>query len=402
MKFCDLLLITIATLIASCSSKNIYQQKAESLSKEFIIVDTHVDLPYRLNEHWEDVSKRTPGGDFDYPRAKEGGLDAPFMSIYIPAGYQQTGGAKALADSLIDMVEQLAAEHPDKFALAGSPAEIKEIFKKGIISFPMGMENGAPVEGELANIPYFYDRGIRYITLTHAKDNHISDSSYDTLDTHNGLSDFGYETVKEMNKTGMMVDVSHLSDSAFYDVMEATEAPVIASHSSCRYFTPGWERNMSDDMIERLADNGGVIMINFGSSFLEQKSLDSGEKLREEIAVWLEDNNLEASGAGAREYTRRYFEENYDFSTVQKVADHIDHVVELVGIDYVGLGSDFDGVGNSLPKGLKDVSYYPNLIARLLKRGYSEEDIQKICSGNLFRVWNKVNDIAQKLQAKTR
>jgi membrane dipeptidase len=347
-----------------------------------------------------DISKVTSDGDFDYPRAKDGGLDAPFMSIYVPVEYQETGGAKAVADSLIDMVEGITSDHPDKFAIATSPNEIKAQFEKGLISLPMGIENGAAVANKLSDVQYFYDRGVRYITLAHAKDNKLSDSSYDTTaDTHNGLSDYGVNVVNEMNRFGMMVDVSHITDSAFYDVIDATEAPVIASHSSCRHFTPGFERNMSDELIKSLAENGGVIMINFGSTFLDSTSRNSSEQVQEEMNEKIEEKGLDPSSEEANKFRKKYFQDNFKFSTVEKVADHIDHVVDLVGVEHVGLGSDFDGVGPTLPEGLKDVSEYPNLIEELLERGYSEDDIQKIASGNVFRVWNRVNEIAKKLQA---
>lgn len=383
-----------ALIISSCTTKQNYDQHAQKLAHKFVIADGHIDVPYRLRHHWEDISKSAPKGEFDFPRAQEGGLDAPFMSIYIPVEYQKTGGAKALADSLINMVEGLASDHPNKFALAKTPAQIKEQFQQGLISLPMGMENGAPVQ-ELSDVKYFYDRGIRYITLAHAKDNRLSDSSYDTTkDTHNGLSNFGKQVVREMNRYGIMVDVSHITDEAFDDVMAVSEAPVIASHSSCRHFTPDFERNMSDAMIQRLADNDGVIMINFGSTFLDSASSNSMDQVQAEIDRQIKENGWDPSGEKAEEFRSSYFQEHFNFSSVQKVADHIDHVVDLVGIDHVGLGSDFDGVGPTLPNGLKDVSAYPNLIAELLKRGYTEEEIQKICSGNVFRVWNKVIDVA--------
>lgn len=386
--------------VVSCSleKKSGASKQAYQLAQDLIIVDTHVDVPYRLKRNYQDISERTSGGDFDYPRAKEGGLDAPFMSIYIPAEYQETGGAKAAADSLIDMIRQIADENPDKFAIATSAEEIREQFEKGLISLPMGMENGAPIGDDLENIQYFFERGIRYITLTHSKDNQISDSSYDTTYTHNGLSSFGEEVVKEMNRVGMMVDISHVSDSAFYDAMNVSRAPAIASHSSARRFTPGFERNMSDDMIERLAENGGVIMINFGSTFVDEASRQSSVKARDHIENWLEENGLQRSDSVAQAYIDEYWSDNFEYSTVSKVADHIDHVVDLVGIDYVGFGSDYDGVGDTLPRELKDVSEYPNLIDELLKRGYSEADIRKICSGNIFRVWNDVSRIAGELQ----
>lgn len=400
-KWITAVLVAPLLLLTFCSQEEDYSQQAHQLAQNYIIVDTHVDVPYRLKNNWEDISERTQEGEFDYPRAKEGGLDAPFMSIYIPAEYQEKGGAKSAADSLIDMVNQIADDNPDKFAIATSTEQIRQQFEEGLISLPMGMENGAPIGKDLTNIEYFFDRGIRYITLTHSKDNQISDSSYDTTYIHNGLSSFGEDVVKEMNRIGMMVDVSHVSDSAFYDVMEITGAPAIASHSSARHFTPGFERNMSDDMIQKLADNGGVIMINFGSNFLEEASSESSSEIREHISNWLDENNLERSDSTAEAYIEDYRSQNYQYSTVTKVADHIDHVVNLVGIDHVGLGSDYDGVGDTLPDGLKDVSEYPNLIEELLKRGYTESDIQKICSGNIFRVWNEVSQIAAEMQSQS-
>lgn len=370
--------------------------RANELAHQFIITDGHIDLPYRLKEdnftieEDKEILLKTEKGDFDYERAKKGGLNAPFMSIYIPSSYQETGGAKELADSLINLVNDIAAAFPDKFAVATSPEQVTEQFKSGKISLPLGMENGAPVGDDLSNVAYFYNRGIRYITLTHAKDNLICDSSYDTTRTWNGLSPFGRDVVKEMNNVGIMVDVSHISDSAFYQVMKITSAPVIASHSSCRHFTPGFERNMSDDMIKVLGENGGVIQINFGSTFIDQRSRD----VREHISQYLEQNNLSYEDSTAQAYIGEYYKKNPVYSSVERVADHIDHVVKIAGIDHVGLGSDFDGVGDTLPEGLKDVSQYPNLIFELLRRGYSEEDIEKICYKNVFRVWNEVNKVA--------
>jgi len=380
----------------SLSSDDHLRLKAGKLAEQIIIVDSHVDVPYRLRNKWEDISRQTSSGNFDYPRAKRGGLNAPFMSIYIPSEYEATGGAKALADTLIGMVEKFAKDWPDKFALARSVADVTSHFRKKRISLCMGMENGSPLEHSLANVKYFFDRGIRYITLTHGKDNHISDSSYDTTRTWRGLSPFGRRVVAEMNRVGIMVDVSHISDNAFSDVMNMTQAPVIASHSSCRHFTPGFERNLSDEMIKRLASNGGVIMINFGSSFLD------GEYQKKETQVWmyLSQNKLRPDQPAALEFIERFRKENpLPRITVAHVVDHIDHVAKLVGVDFVGLGSDFDGVGDSLPEGLKDVSQYPNIIFELLKRGYSENDIRKICGGNLLRVWSKVEQKAGQLQA---
>ncbi len=378
---------------------------ADLVAHKYVIVDGHVDLPYRmevkgfmLRKSFEDVSVETTG-NFDYPKTKKGGLDAPFMSIYVPSSYQETGGAKEFADSLIDMVSRLPENFPDLFGLANTPSEIESNFSKGIVSLPMGMENGAPIEDDISNVKYFFDRGIRYITLTHSRDNQICDSSYDTTYTWNGLSPFGEDVVMEMNKWGIMVDISHITDSAAFDVLALTKAPVIASHSSCRKFTPEFHRNMSDDLLVAMAKNGGVIHINFGSSFLSQENQDRRQKMREDLTNWRTENGFTTADSAYKAYAKQYAIDNDVYEDIQTVADHIDHVVNLVGIDHVGFGSDFDGVGDSLPKGLKDVSMYPNLIKELLKRGYSEEDIAKICYKNTFRVWNKVIEVASGLQA---
>jgi len=372
-----------------------YAQLAKEIAKKYIITDGHIDVPYRLEDEFENVAEHTAHGDFDFPRAVAGGLDAPFMSIYIPAKLEKTGGSKALADKLISMVEDIVAEAPDKFALAHSTADVEANFAKGIMSLPMGMENGSPIEGDLANLKHFYDRGIRYITLTHSKANHISDSSYDEERPAGGLTDFGKTLVKEMNNIGVMVDVSHISDEAFYDVMELSKTPAIASHSSARHFTPGFERNMSDDMIKLMAKNGGVIQINFGSSFINQSAIEYGKVRKEAIKAFTTANNLEKDSAEITAFKKQYKIDNpYPYASLNDVLDHFDHVINLVGVDYVGIGSDYDGVGDSLPSNLKDVASYPNLIEGLLKRGHSEADIAKILSGNVMRVWKAVEAYA--------
>ena len=389
-----LLLITIAIMIGGCSNDAALKKQAYELAHKFIITDGHIDVPWRLNDGYEDLSIRTETGDFDYIRAKEGGLDAPFMSIYVPSSYQETGGAKEKADSLIDLVHRIANDHPDKFEVAFSVADVNRIFGDGKIALPMGMENGAPILDDLNNVQYFYDRGIRYITLTHAKDNLICDSSYDTTGTWNGLSPFGREVVKEMNRVGIMVDISHVTDEVINQVMDMTDVPVIASHSSCRYFTPGWERNMGDAEIKRLKDNGGVIQINYGSSFVTQVSQDKRKANSEKIEAYAKKNGLEDNDETFIAYAKKVNEENPMYADITEVVDHIDRVVKLAGIDHVGIGSDYDGVGDSLPYGLKDVASYPNLIFHLLKRGYSEEDIEKICYKNIWRVWSAVERAA--------
>ena len=396
--FKSTLIIILSLMLTNCTNNDDkLKARANELAQKFIITDGHIDLPWRLHKNgYEDISVRTPGGDFDYVRAKQGGLDAPFMSIYVPATYQVTGGAKEMALELMNSVKRITTDHPDKFEMAYSISDVERIFNEGKIALPMGMENGAPIEGDLDNIQFFFDEGIRYITLTHSEDNDICDSSYNLGErTHKGLSDFGKEVVLEMNRVGIMVDISHVSDDAFYQIMDVTQVPAIASHSSARHFTPGFERNMSDDMIKRLAENGGVIQINFGSSFVTQESQDKRKKNSEDVSAFAKENNLESDDPRVKEFAKKVAIDNPVFCDVTDVADHFDHVVKLVGIDHVAFGSDYDGVGDTLPYGLKDASTFPNLIYHLLKRGYSEEDIEKICYKNIWRVWKATEEFAR-------
>jgi len=393
--------VTAGVAVMLAGGEEDLRAKAHRLAGDLLIVDTHIDVPYRLYTRWIDLSVKRTTGDFDYVRAREGGLDLPFMSIYVPAETEGTGRAKPIADSLIRLVRDMETRWPEKFRVVTSVQQVLENQHTNRILLAMGMENGSPLEGELANVRYFYDKGIRYITLAHAKDNHLADASYDTLRRWNGLSPFGGRVVTEMNRVGVMVDVSHLSDSAFYQVLRLSRAPVIASHSSCRHFTPGFERNMSDEMIRLLASGGGVIQINFGSSFLRNDTRLQEERYQKDVEKAVREHHWAQHSSDARAYEKKYRENHpYLFASVADVADHIDHVVKLVGIDYVGVGSDFDGVGDTTPRELRDVSCYPNVILELLKRGYSDEAIEKICSGNLLRVWSMVERCAQEGRAK--
>lgn len=330
---------------------------AQELAQELLIIDTHLDTPIQLymqldkKGSYEDITKSS-SLHFDFDRAMEGGLNVPFFVIFTPPSAEEKGTAFKMANEIIAILEDIMDEYPDKFTLVKSPDEISN--KKGVLQVVYGMENGAPIESNLSNIKLFSDIGINYITLAHSKSNHISDSSYDENKNWGGLSPFGREVVAEMNKQGVMIDISHVSDAAFYEVLKLSKTPVIASHSSLRHFVPGFERNVSDDMLKELAKNGGVIQICFGSEFI-------GEK---------------------RKYPELVI-------TVKDVADHIDRVKELVGIDHVGIGSDYDGWRN-FPVGLEDTSTYPNLIEELLKRNYSKEEIRKVFGENLLRVWRDV------------
>jgi membrane dipeptidase len=389
----------IALLFVSCQQttpNDDYLRRARAFLATHPIVDTHIDFPWHLVEHkkwytpgYTKYAINNPDGDFDWTRAQKGGLYGPFMSIYIPAQYQSTPGrSKQVADSLIDMVHAIVKDYPDKFALAPHADDILANFKKGLVSLPMGMENGAPME-KIEEVAYFHQRGIRYVTLTHSKDNLICDSSYDTLHTHGGLSAYGREVVREMNRVGIMVDVSHLSDEAIMDVLEVATRPLIATHSACRHFTEGFERNLPDSLIRAIAKTNGVVQVPFSQYFLGTKVRDAWKKADAER----EARKIPEFGPEAIAFYQAYGQKNGEpfWISVREVADHIDHIKKLVGIDYVGLGSDFDGVGLALPPDLDDVDEFPNLIAELMRRGYSDEDLRKICHGNVLRVW-KANE----------
>ena len=318
---------------------------AQELAQEMIIIDTHLDTPIQLymqqdkNGSYEDITKKS-SLHFDFDRAVSGGLNVPFFVIFTPPSSEEKGTAFEMAKDLIKILEDIMNKNPGKFRLVKSPEEITN--EKNIMQVVYGMENGAPIESKLSNIKLFSDMGINYITLAHSKSNHISDSSYDENKNWGGLSPFGRKVVAEMNKQGVMIDISHVSDAAFYEVLKLTKTPVIASHSSLRHFVPGFERNVSDDMLRELAKNGGVIQICFGSEFIAEK------KKYPNLVV-----------------------------TVKDVADHIDRVKKLVGIDHVGIGSDYDGWRN-FPVGLEDTSTYPNLIRELLSRNYTKDEIEKV------------------------
>ena len=371
---------------------------ARELADKYLIVDGHVDFPYRLahlnitsTDSLKSVMTHSSDGEFDFDRARAGGMDAPFMSIYIPTSYQNRADyGKSCADSLINSVESMWKLLPDKFAPAGKPQEVARNTEEGKISLPMGMENGAPIGMDIHNVQYFFDRGIRYITLAHTKFNQICGSSGDTVTNHQGLTLFGRGVVKEMNRVGIMVDISHVDDSTFYQVMSMTKVPCIASHSSCRYFVPDARRDMTDDMIRKMGDNGGVILVNFFSGFIDS----TFRKKMDEFNLGLKKSGLTDTDTAARRMAAE-LKHNYPVS-IEVVADHIDHIVRLAGVDHVGFGSDFDGVSGFLPKGLDDASHYPDLIAVLLGRGYKDDDIRKICGGNVLRVWGEVLKAAGK------
>ncbi|MFT6407654.1 MAG: membrane dipeptidase [Arenicella sp.] len=384
-----LFVTTLVVLPAWSQSVSEVAERANQMAQQMIIVDGHIDVPYRVFDQWEDVSIATESGDFDYPRAKAGGLNAPFMSIYIPASQDDSKQSMQTAHVLIDSIEALVQRSQGKFAIARSPKDIREQHRQNMISLPLGMENGSPIQGELSRLKTFYDRGVRYITLTHAKSNHISDSSYDDDKKWQGLSPFGEQVVGEMNRLGIMVDISHVSDEAFWDALKISKSPMIASHSSARHFTPGFERNMSDKMIQALASADGIIMVNFGSTFLTKNARDWSDA--QTLAKQKLEKEMGKDSPELKDFSKRYRAKHpLPFADLSDVLDHIDHIVKIAGIDAVGLGSDYDGVGDSLPNNLKSVADYPKLIEGMIKRGYKESDIEKILGENLLRVWQSV------------
>jgi len=386
-----------ASAVSASEQDSELSASARLIAQKYMLVDTHIDVPYRLEDEWADVTGHTEDGDFDYERARQGGLNIPFMSIYTPAESEAEGESFELANRLIDRVEALVGRAPGKFTIVKTPGEAENAMKQGLMGLAMGMENGSPLDGKLENISFFKDRGISYITLTHSLSNHISDSSYDEARQWNGLSPFGKDVVKEMNRMGVMVDISHVSDEAFWQVLEVSKVPVIASHSSARHFTPDFERNMSDDMIRALAAQGGVIQMNFGSSFLTAEARDWYDKFDEVREAYLEENGFDEEGDEAEAFQERYRQEHpYPFAAMDDIVAQFHHVIDLAGVQHVGIGSDFDGVGDSLPAGMKDVSAYPNLVEALLKQEYSVADIKAIMGGNLMRVWQQVEAFSKK------
>ena len=386
-----ILIIIIGNLSTDLGFAQDNQLKARMLAKKFLIADTHIDVPYRLQNGWEDVTSATESGDFDYPRAVAGGLDTVFMSIYTPADLLdnegQPGGHWQLANLLIDGVEAIAARAPDKFVVVHEAEQAISAKQAGKIGLALGMENGSPIR-TLQDLDHFHARGVRYITLAHSQSNTISDSSYDEARPHTGLSEFGRQVVKHMNQLGIMVDVSHLSDEAIVDVLAVSTKPVVATHSSVRHFTPGFERNLSDELIQAIAKNNGVVQINFGSSFLTAEANGWRNQVTFATETFQAEHQLAEDDERVAAFNAEYIESHpFPYADISDVVAHIEHVIKLVGVNYVGLGSDYDGVGDSLPTSMKDVASYPNLIAALLAKGYSAADIEKVMGGNLLRVW---------------
>lgn len=368
---------------------------AHRLAQDAIIVDTHIDAPGILMDHWADLGTEAKDREFDYAKARAGGLDIAFMSIYTSAKQDDDGSAWQAANAMIDGIEALVQRHPDKFAILTSPKDAGHLIQGGRVLLPLGMENGAPLGDKLDNVKFFFDRGVRYITLAHSANNRIADSSYTLEKKWNGLSPFGRQVVGEMNRVGIMVDVSHLGDASAKEAIALSTVPVIASHSAFRHFTPDFERNISDELAKAVAARGGVVQVPFGTAFIDPASAANTQAHFRAINDFNK-RNAQLKAQGKPEETREAFDKAWEAahpplqSTLAQVLDQIDYGVKLIGIDHVGIGSDFDGVDGELPDQLKTVADYPNLVAGLQARGYQDADIRKILGGNLLRAWGEI------------
>jgi membrane dipeptidase len=380
--------------------------RAKKLQARVIVVDAHLDAPDQLASKWADIATRGATDHFDLPRAKEGGLTAPFFSIYVSALYAEKGAARRALE-LIDLTRRVVDDHPKQMMMATAVKDIRAAKKAGKLAVLMGIEGGHAIEDSLGVLREMYRAGVRYMTLTHTNTNHWADSSgpfylpdFDpkASKVHGGLSDFGRDVVKEMNRLGMIVDISHVSDETVDDVLEVSRAPVMASHSSCRALS-NMPRNLTDDQIKRVAAKGGIVMINFGAEFVDQAVYDAFVAGKQKLTPQLLELKKKHA-ADPRPYYKAMFElyRKLDLpkTTLAKAADHIEHVIKVAGPDAVGLGTDYDGV-DLLPVGLEDYSKLPALTEELLRRGRSEAEVKKILGGNFLAFMTRVEATKQSL-----
>jgi len=370
--------------------------RAKQIHDRAIVIDTHDDTTQRLLfDKTFDIAVRQKNGNIDIPRMREGGLDGLFFSIWVPSDVTGAPAVKT-ATALIESVHKVVKAHPNDLVLATTAADVRRAAAEHKIAALMGMEGGHMINDDLGQLRKYAADGVRYLTLTHFKNNNWADSSTDKAQ-HNGLTPFGKDVVRELNKLGMMVDISHVADKTFYDALEVSKAPVIASHSSCRAIA-NHPRNMTDDMLRALARNGGVVMINYHVAFLSEEFRVASEKRSGDVVA---SNAAMAKKCGGNEACATMESEREDHEamrkgelpmvTWEKIVEHIDHAVKVAGADHVGLGSDFDGA--TMPFGMEDASKLPKITDALLKKGYSESDIDKILGGNILRVMEQVEKI---------
>jgi membrane dipeptidase len=378
-------------------------ERARKIHFSSIVVDTHDDTTQRLVDEKFDLGHRDARGHIDIPRMKEGGMGAIFFSIWMPSSITGPGAVKRALDQ-IDAVREQVRRHPDDLVLATTAEEVRRAYAQHKIAALLGMEGGHMIDNDLGLLRMYAALGVRYLTLTHGGNTEWADSSTDKP-AHNGLTDFGKDVVRELNRLGVLVDISHVSDKTFYDALEVSKAPMIASHSSCRALCDA-PRNMTDDMIKALAAKGGVIQINYHMGFLSQEYRNATSD--PEFVKQLNAEVQKRCGASeacqiregeqvARELVEQGKAPRVDWT---KIVDHIDRAVKLAGADHVGLGSDFDGA--NMPYGLEDASKLPKITEALLRKGYSESDIRKILGGNTLRVMEQAEQVARQMQAETK
>src|SRR5215469_4535644 len=395
-----LVVFSFGVFSMTASAQSVSDQ-AKKLQSSSIVIDTHDDTTQRLLDPKFDLSSRHSDGNIDVPRMKEGGLTGIFFSIWISSKVLGPDAVKQALDQ-IDSVRETVRKHPTDFLLATSAADVREAKKQQKIAALMGVEGGHMMGNDLSVIRTFAALGVRYMTLTHMDNNEWADSSTDKP-AHDGLTDFGKDVVREMNRLGIIVDISHVSDKTFYDALETSKAPVFASHSSCRALCSA-PRNMTDDMIRDLAKHGGVIQINYYVGFISQEFRDyekahpeAEKEINDEIAKRCGDKEackLVAGDQVVRDWMQAGKLPKVDWTAI---VEHIDHAVKIAGIDHVGLGSDFDGA--TLPIGMQDVTHIPQITDALLKKGYSESDIRKILGGNTLRILSETERVSRELNA---
>ncbi len=371
-------------------------QKALRIHRSAIVIDTHNDITSPMID--EDYDLGTPSvGKYhtDLERMQKGGMTGEFFSIYVSRSYAKEGGASRRALDMIDMVYRQAERHPQKLVMGYSTSDIRRAKRQGKIAALMGIEGGHAIENSLMALRAFYRLGIRYMTLTHSNTNDWADSSTD-MAQHNGLSDFGKEVVSEMNRLGMLIDVSHVSDKTMSDVLNISTAPIIASHSSAKALADH-PRNISDGLLKGIAKNGGVVMVNFFSGFISQEYIAARKVRDEKLKAELETLNqtYKDDAKKLEEERDKLFAANpLPPVPLSVLMDHFEHIIKVAGIDHVGVGSDFDGVPD-LPKDMEDIAQLPNITYELLKRGYSQQDIKKVLGENLMRAFAKAEQVAQ-------
>jgi membrane dipeptidase len=381
------------------------------LHKSAIVVDTHEDVPEALQAKWFDFSVRNTVGHVDIPRWREGGVTAPFLAAYVSGEYVKSGGSAKKALEFIDLIHRIADDHPKDLVFADSVAGVRQAKADGKIAILIGIEGGHAIEDSLGALSAFYRLGVRYMTLTHFNTNDWADSSGNFFSAdfdpqkarvHGGLTDLGRQIVLEMNRLGMLVDVSHVSTDTIRDVLEVSKAPIFASHSSCRALS-NIPRNLTDDQIKAIADKGGVVMVNVSTLFLDQKSVDvylaTRAAVQPKIAAVRERLKDDPTQRDA-EIKKLQDTVKYPDADWKEVVDHIERVMKVGGPQAAGLGTDFDGIEDP-PAGLEDVSKLPKLTEELLRRGHSEEEVRGVLGENFLKFWDRAEAAKKAMPART-